>query len=130
MKTVKQMEREARRLFRLCLVNGAVDETRARVVVDDVIAAQRLDRLPILSRFHRRLRLDRTQHLAEIESAVPLPSAVRDSIEVGLAGIYGRGIALNFTENPALIAGVRITVGSDVYDGSVRGRLAALEAKL
>jgi len=36
----------------------------------------------------------------------------------------------SFGENPALIAGVRIKIGSDVYDDSVRARLAALHARL
>ncbi len=36
----------------------------------------------------------------------------------------------SFEQNAALIGGVRIKVGSDVYDGSVRARLAALEARL
>jgi F-type H+-transporting ATPase subunit delta len=35
-----------------------------------------------------------------------------------------------FTVNPSLVGGMRIKVGSDVYDGSVRARLAALEARL
>jgi F-type H+-transporting ATPase subunit delta len=35
-----------------------------------------------------------------------------------------------FIVTPALLGGMRIKVGSDVYDGSVRARLAALEARL
>ena len=34
-----------------------------------------------------------------------------------------------FGHRPALIGGMRIQVGSDVYDGSVRAGLAALEKK-
>jgi F0F1-type ATP synthase delta subunit len=34
-----------------------------------------------------------------------------------------------FTVEPALIGGMRVTIGSDVYDGSVRGRLEALAAR-
>jgi F0F1-type ATP synthase delta subunit len=36
---------------------------------------------------------------------------------------------LSYGSNPALLGGVRITVGSDVYDGSVKGRLTALEER-
>jgi F0F1-type ATP synthase delta subunit len=32
--------------------------------------------------------------------------------------------------DPALLAGVSIRVGSEVYDGSVRARLAAFESRL
>ena len=55
---------------------------------------------------------------------------MRDGIEAGLARVYGPGLAASFEENPALIGGMRIKVGSDVYDDSVRARLAALEARL
>jgi len=39
-----------------------------------------------------------------------------------LATLYGPGLNASFTHSPALIGGVRIRVGSDVYDGSVRGK--------
>jgi F-type H+-transporting ATPase subunit delta len=42
---------------------------------------------------------------------------------------YGPALNFSFVENPALIGGIRITVGSDVYDGSVQGRLATLEQR-
>jgi F0F1-type ATP synthase delta subunit len=35
-----------------------------------------------------------------------------------------------FAVDPALIGGLRIQVGSDVYDGSIRARLATLDARL
>ncbi|HVP79079.1 MAG TPA: F0F1 ATP synthase subunit delta [Thermodesulfobacteriota bacterium] len=44
-----------------------------------------------------------------------------------MARAYGPGISASFVHNPGLIGGMRIKVGSDVYDGSVRARLAGLE---
>jgi len=38
-------------------------------------------------------------------------------------------MATTFVVDPTLIAGMRLKVGSDVYDGSVKGGLAALEAR-
>jgi F-type H+-transporting ATPase subunit delta len=78
----------------------------------------------------RLVRLDLDQRTARVESAMPLTDDVRRDVEAGLARLYGSGIATSFDENPALIGGMRIKVGSDVYDGSVRSRLAALEARL
>jgi F-type H+-transporting ATPase subunit delta len=52
---------------------------------------------------------------------------LRATLEAGIARVYGPGIVTAFAEDPALIGGVRVTVGSDVYDGTVRGALAALE---
>ena len=83
----------------------------------------------MLSRFQRLVRLDREAHSARVESASSLPDDVRARIEAGLARMYGSGIATSFAQNPALLGGVRITVGSDVYDGSIQGRLAALEER-
>ena len=129
MKTARQIQREARDLFRLCLVNGSLDEARVRRVVQEVVGAGRPGTLAVLSRFHRLVRLDRTQHHADVESATPLTPDVRASIVSSLERIYGAGLAATFTENPALLGGVRVRVGSDVYDGSVKGGLAALEAR-
>jgi F-type H+-transporting ATPase subunit delta len=44
--------------------------------------------------------------------------------------IYGDGLATSFRENADLIGGMRIKVGSDVYDGSIRRKLEALRARL
>jgi F-type H+-transporting ATPase subunit delta len=127
MKTTRQAQREARRLFRLCLVNGSLDEGHVRSVVQRIIDAGRPGSLSVLTRFQRLVRLDRAAHGARVESATPLPPEVRASIEGDLARLYGRGVDTTYTANPTLLGGVRITVGSDVYDGSIHGRLAALE---
>jgi F-type H+-transporting ATPase subunit delta len=127
MKTKRQAQREARRLFRLCLVGGSLDEGRVRGVVQQIIDAGRPGSLSVLSLFQRLVRLDRAAHGAKVESATPLPSDVRAQIEADLARIHGRGIDTSYVDAPRLLGGVRITVGSDVYDGSIHGRLAALE---
>jgi F-type H+-transporting ATPase subunit delta len=129
MKTTRQARREARHLFRLCLVNESLDENRVRQIVQRVIEGGRPGGLAILSRFQRLVRLDRTRHSAVVESAAALPLDVRASFDASLARLYGGGIVTSFAENPALLGGVRIKVGSDVYDGSVKARLAALEAR-
>ncbi len=46
MKTAKQAQREARQLFRLCLVNGSLDESRARRVVQRLVDAAGPGRCP------------------------------------------------------------------------------------
>jgi F-type H+-transporting ATPase subunit delta len=129
MKTAKQAQRDARQLFRLCLVDGSLDEARARQVVQRLVDAGRPGTLPILSRFQRLVRLDRTKHSADVMSAVPLPPDIRALLEAGVARLYGPGIVTSFTEDPALLGGVRLTVGSDVYDGTIKAGLAALEAR-
>jgi len=67
------------------------------------------------------------QHTADVESATALAPDLRANIRVSLARAYGSKISTSFAESPALIGGIRIRVGSDVYDGSVKAGLAALE---
>jgi len=127
MKIGKRAKREAKQLFRFCLVSGMLDEHRVRHVVQHLLAAGRRNCPAILSHFERLVKLDLARHTATIESATPLPADLQAAIEAGLARRYGRGLATAFAHRPALIGGVRIQVGSDLYDGSVRAGLAALE---
>jgi F-type H+-transporting ATPase subunit delta len=127
MKTSKQIIREAKKLFRLCLPNGSLDEGRVRHVVERVIESKRRGYLVLLSRFQRLVKLDHDRHMAEVNSAVPLPADLRSSVQAGLESAYGPGIDILFAHRPALIGGMRVKVGSDVYDGSVQSQLAALE---
>ena len=130
MKANRKVKRAARQLFRLCLVDGVLDEGRARQVAQRLAASRQRGALAILSDFQRLVRLDSDRHTALVESAAPLAPGMRDDIQAGLTRGYGPGLEATFVENPALIGGMRIKVGSDVYDDSVRARLAALQARL
>jgi F-type H+-transporting ATPase subunit delta len=130
MKINRRARREARRLYRACLVGGLLDEGRARQVVLGVAGARRRGGLAVLSHFQRLVGLDRARNRAVVESAAPLSPDLRASVEAGVARTYGPGVSTSFAQNPALIGGMRIKVGSDVYDGSVRRALLALEESL
>jgi len=129
-RTSKQARRDAKQLFRLCLVDGRLDESRARKVVQGVLQSRRRGYRMLLSYFQRLLKLDRARHTANVESALPLPADLQASVRSGLEEIYGTGLTTLFAHNPALIGGMRVQVGSDVYDGSVQSGLAALEKQL
>jgi len=127
MNASKQAKREATQLFRSCLVNGLLDEQRARQVLQQIITTRPRGYLGILSHFRWLVKLDKAQHTAKVESARPLPPELQTEVKTDLERVYGAGLGISFAENSALIAGMRIQVGSDVYDGSVRSRLATLE---
>ena len=129
MKTNKQSRREAKDLFRCCLVNGLMDENRIRLAVRKVIDLKPRGFKGILSHFQRLVKLDQARHTARIESATPLPADLQSGIQANLSRLYGAGLNISFAQNTALIGGLRIKVGSDVYDGSVQARLAALQDK-
>ncbi len=126
MKITKKEKREAKQLYRLCLVNGLLDENRVRQVVQGAIATGERDCPSILAYFLRLVKLDSAEHTATIESATPLPADLHTSVQSGLTQRYGPGLTTAFVESPELIGGMRIQVGCDVYDGSVRARLEAL----
>ena len=127
MKISKQAQREARQLFRSCLVNGLLDENRARQCVTLVAQKQPRGYVAILSRLHRLVKLDQEQHSAHVESATPLAADLQAEVAERMKKIYGDGLDISFSQNPELIGGMRIQVGSDLYDGSVKTRLEKLE---
>jgi F-type H+-transporting ATPase subunit delta len=109
------------------MVKGALQEDRARQLVQRVIELKPRGYLDIISQFHRLLKLEIERRTAKVESATQLPADLQAEVQASLARIYGPGLSLSFTQNPALLGGLRIKVGSDVYDGSVQARLAALD---
>jgi len=127
MKISKKAKDDARQLYHLCTVNGLLDENRVRQVVQRVIAAKRRDGSAVLAHFLRLVRLDCARHTAIVESATPLPPDLQAAIQANLMRRYGPGLAMAFSQRPALIGGIRVQVGGDVYDGSVRAGLEALE---
>ena len=126
----RKIKRAARRLFRFCLIDGVLNERLVREAARRLGSSRRRGSVQTLTHFQRLVRLDCDQHTARVESAAPLADSVREALRSDLARRYGRAIETSFSENPALIGGMRIRVGSDVYDDSVRARLAALEARL
>ena len=126
MKISKQARRDAKQVFRSCLVNGLLDENRARQVVQQIIAQKPRGYMAILTHFQRLVKLDVARRTAKIESAMDLPENLRVGVQANLARRYGPGLTVSFTQNSGLIGGLRVQVGSDVYDGSIRARLAEL----
>jgi len=127
MKISKQAQRDARQLFRSCQVSGLLDENRVRQVVTLLVAQKPRGYVGILSRLHRLVKLDSERRAANVESATPLGAQMQADLTNRLKGVYGAGVSISFTQNPALLGGLRIQVGSDLYDGSVKMRLEKLE---
>ena len=127
MKTSKQARRDAKQLFRSAFVNGVMDEGRVRKVIEAVLAKKPRGFVGILSHVQRLVKLELARRSAKIESATALSPQDQAAIQANLTKRYGQGLNISFVQNPALIGGMRIKVGSDVYDGSVQGRLNALQ---
>ena len=127
MKINKQARREGKELFRTCLVNGVLDENRVRLAVRKMIELKPRGYLASLSHFQRLVKLELERRTARVDSALPLPEDLKANVQAALTRLYGPGLNISYGTNAALIGGTRIKVGSDVYDGSIQARLAALQ---
>jgi F-type H+-transporting ATPase subunit delta len=126
MKISREARRTARELFRLSLVNGRVDAARTKEISDRLVAERPRGYFEILKEFTRLVRLELTKRHAVIESAVALDPASVQEITGNLHTKFGADITTEFVVNPALLGGLRVRLGSDVWDGSISSRLASL----
>jgi len=130
MKISKQARRDGKALFNTCKVDGVLDENRVRQAVKMVIEKKPRGCVAALSHFQRLVKLDLERRTARVESAAALPGEIETTVRAELAWRYGQNVNVSFAVNQDLIGGLRVKVGSDVYDGSVKARLAELEAAM
>jgi F-type H+-transporting ATPase subunit delta len=126
MKISKQSRRGAKELFRSTFVNGVMDPTKVRQTVQAVISQKPRGYMPILEHLARLVKLEEDRRSAVVESAIPIPPEKQTALQESMTRVYGRGLNFSFVQNPNLIGGLRIRVGSDVIDGSIRSRLDRL----
>lgn len=123
MKISKEARRTSRQLFRICIAEGKLDESRVRTVVNGVASSKPHGYLGILDSFSRLVANEINKQLAVVESATQLTPAIASDLQSSLSKKYGRQLTLEFKIIPELLGGIRVKVGSDVWDGSVKARL-------
>jgi len=106
-----------------------LDETRVRQTVTQVLASKPRNYLAALTHFQRLVELDIQSRTVRIENAVPTSESLMADIKTSLTGRYAAGLDFQFFVDPTLIGGLRIRIGSDVFDGTVKSRLADLETR-
>jgi F-type H+-transporting ATPase subunit delta len=67
---------------------------------------------------------------AEITSARELGNDERAQLEQQIAAATGKKVRARYSKDASLLGGVMVTVGSTVYDGSVRGQLERMKSAL
>lgn len=126
MKINRQARRDAKSLFQACRQNGVLDEAKVREVVTKVIEGKPRGYLGVLHYFQRLVKIELDRMTAVVESTTTLTPELQGEITRNLGARHGAGLRLSFVVNPSLLGGLRVQVGSHIYDGSVAGRLAAL----
>ncbi|MEO6871009.1 MAG: F0F1 ATP synthase subunit delta [Chthoniobacterales bacterium] len=129
MKISKEVRQLSSKLVRASFVDGALDRGRVQSLVDSIIKNKPRNYVQLLENYQRLLRLEADKRRARIESATELDEAAGQQIVDDLQKRYGGSLTTDFVVNPALLGGVRIRVGSDVWDSSVRNRLERLQQK-
>ncbi len=117
-------------MFAAVHTGGRLDHAKVRALLATVVDRRPAGSAEILHEFHRLVRLELESHAALVESAEALSAPEVVAVERSLSQRFGSETTFSYLVNPALIAGIRVKIGSDVYDASVRERLNRLQAVL
>ena len=126
MKVSKVAASTARRIFGLCQVEGRLDEAKLSAAVKKIAAEKPRDYRGVLVALKRLVRLELDRNKVLIESAVALDEATQQRVANDLNARHGRTFEYEFQTNPELLGGLRVRIGNDVWDGTVKGRLDRL----
>ena len=122
----KQTKLLAKQLFKLSLVNGVVSPEQVTGVLGWVEKTSPRRPVALLKAYQHRIALELAKSRAEVEHAGPVTDATLQAIAAAMTKKYHRAVTASAKANPKLLAGLRIRVGSDVYESSIAGQLASL----
>ncbi len=126
MRADKKTKALAKQLFKLSLVNGAVSPEQVTGVLGYIEKSAPRHALTLLKLYHRAISIEVARSQAVVEHAGPVTDATLKSIEAAMTRKYSRPVTASAKPNPQLLAGLRVRVGSDVYESTVAGQLANL----
>ncbi|MSU45770.1 MAG: hypothetical protein EXS42_01230 [Lacunisphaera sp.] len=118
----------AKQLFKLSLVNGAVSPEQVAGVLGYIEKVQSRHPLALLKLYHRAIVTEVAKSRAIVEHAGAVSDTTLKLIESAMSRKYSRPVTATAQPCPKLLAGLRVRVGSDVYEANVSGQLAALSA--
>lgn len=130
MKINKEARQLSKALLRSSFTDGQLDSGRVAALVKSLIEKKPRNYLKVLDAYKRLLRLEVEKRTATIESASELSEDAASQIVANLKRRYGADLTTQFVVRPELLGGMRIRVGNDVWDSSVRNRLDRLQQLL
>jgi F-type H+-transporting ATPase subunit delta len=130
MKINKEIRQVSRQTLRASFTDGQLDRGKIASLIQSLIAKKPRRYIDILQNYKRLLRLEIEKRHAAIESASELSPQTSSKILAKLKKKYGDDLTADFVVDPTLLGGMRVRVGSDVWDGSVRNRLQRLQQQL
>jgi F-type H+-transporting ATPase subunit delta len=130
MKINKETRQLSKELLRASFTEGRLDNGRIASLVISLIKKKPRNYIKVLESYKRLLRLEVEKRTATIETATEVAPESSAQIVANLKRKYGSDLATRFVVNKELLGGMRIRVGSDVWDSSVRNRLHRLQQQL
>ena len=130
MKLNKEIRQLSREMLQASFTDGQLDPGKIASLVDSLVTQKPRNCIDVLKNYKRLFRLELEKRSAIIETASEMDPAIRSEIEANLKSKYGNDLWTEFHVDPQLLGGMRIRVGSDVWDGSVRNRLERLQHEL
>ncbi len=128
MRASPQSRQFARQLFSLSLADGQVSAERVAAVLSHLQRHPPRHPLEVLKCYQRLVVAQLARNRALVEHAGAVNDDILRAVAAAFTRKYRRPVAAVARPNPALIAGLRIRVGDDVYESSIAGQLAALAA--
>jgi F-type H+-transporting ATPase subunit delta len=126
MKASKDAVAAARRLFRLCMRDGRLNEDSLRKVIKAVAESKPRNFRGILNTLRTLVRQELARHHVTVESAYDLDADSIAKVESEIKLKHGNELTFEYKVTPALLGGMRIRKGDDVWDGSLKSRLDRL----
>jgi F-type H+-transporting ATPase subunit delta len=130
MKLNKEIRQLSRKMLRASFTDGEPDPGRISSLVDSLITQKPRNYINVLKHYKRLLRLELEKRHATVETSSEVDPAIRSEIIANLKTKYGNDLSTEFHVDPQLLGGMRVRVGNDVWDGSVRNRLERLQHEL
>ena len=130
MRTTKEARKTSRQLLKLSFTDGKLDEHKVNQVVQSVLTEKPRHFGEVLKDYQRLLRLEVAKHHAVVESATALNTNLSDLLVTKLKARYGDDLTIEFKTISTLLGGLRVKLGDDVWDGSVRNRLRTLQEQI
>lgn len=126
MKVSREAASTARRAFRMCLEGERLNDSKLRKVFRKIATDKPRGWQGMLHELKKLVRLELEKRQVRVESAAGLTDEEMARVKAELSKQYGEGLEFDFAVNPELLGGLRVRVGNDVWDGSVRTRLERL----
>ena len=126
MKISREAATTARRAFRMCVEGDRVVDEKLRREFKKVAESKPRGWQAILHELKRLIRLEMERRQVLVESASALDDPSQNRVKASLSRQYGDDLTFEFKVTPELLGGMRVRVGNDVWDGSVKTRLERL----